>query len=808
MKYDVNKAAMILSVGELCELALSGGDLDLRPGHTARFSPARAKLGADIHRKLQSEGGALYTPEVSFTHTTLHHGISFEVSGRADGILYQHPPMVDEIKSISARAFEYPPSPYHTAQAKCYAYFLSRERALAEVDVRLTYVRVDDGGIRHITTRCTKEKLEAFYLDLLSRIEYRARILCEHETILRPSAAAAHFPYSSVREGQEILIKECYRDIRAGKRLFAEAPTGIGKTVSTLYPAVRALGEGHCDRIFYLTAKAATRREAFMAAGKIFEGGARLRTVVLTARDQLCTNEGARSDPAGISRHCNPADCPRARGFYDRCPNAICDLLSHQNGFSRQTVEETASRYSICPYEFQLELSEFCDIIICDYNYVFDPQVYLRRYFSPEENLGGKNVLLVDEAHNLGDRARSMYSAAISSTDVASIWRLLPEHEPLKETIEKLSVTMVGLRRLCRESLQKDENGIEHGYYLNHGPLTDLCETVTVTQKKLEAWLRTHSGDPNEVAVYSFSSKLKRFDVIAEYFDRSFLTFVELSGEDRTVRLICLDPSRVLDARMSAAHAAVLFSATLTPPDYFADILGGGKGAVRISLPSPFDPENLCLAAVTGISTRYEDREKSYGRLVTVIAAAVSAKHGNYIVYFPSYDYMEKVAERFAAKYPTVPVIRQSRGMNASEKEHFLEQFADDNRLRVGFCVLGGSFSEGVDLPGRRLIGTVIIGTGLPGISNERNILSEHYEATRERGYDYAYLYPGMNRVAQAAGRVIRREDDRGVVVLVDDRYADPRLRGIFPEHWNGMKYAGNAGELAEIVRAFWKKFK
>ncbi len=808
MKYEGERAAVTLSVGELCSMALSGGDLDLRPGHAVRFSSARAKLGADIHRKLQSEGGALYMPEVPLTHTTLYHGISFEVTGRADGILYQQPPMVDEIKSVSSRAFGYPPSPLHTAQAKCYAYFLSRERALTEIDVRLTYVRVDDGEIRHVTTRCTAEELEAFYLDLLARIEYRARILMEHEMTLRPSAADAHFPYSSVREGQELLIKECYRDIRVGKRLFAEAPTGIGKTVSTLYPAVRALGEGHCDRIFYLTAKAATRREAFAAAAKIFEGGARLRTVVLTARDQLCTNAAAKEDPAGISRHCNPLDCPRAKGFYDRCPNAVCELLSHQNGYSRRTVEEIAARHSICPYEFQLELSEFCDIIICDYNYVFDPQAYLRRYFAPEENSGGKNVLLVDEAHNLGDRARAMYSAELSASSVASLWRSLPDGEPLKETVEKLSVTLCNLRRLCRDSLQKDENGVEHGYYLNHGPLTGLSELVTATQKRAEQWLRTHQGDSNEIAVDTFSAALKRFEVISEYFDRSFLTFVELCGDERTVRLICLDPSRVLDARMNAAHAAVLFSATLNPPEYFADILGGGRGAVRLSLPSPFDPQNLCLTAVTGISTRYEDREKSYPRLVTVIAAAVSARPGNYIVYFPSYDYMEKVAERFAAKYPSVPLVLQSRGMNAAQKEHFLEQFADDDRLRIGFCVLGGSFSEGVDLPGKRLIGTVIVGTGLPGISNERNILSEHYEATRERGYDYAYLYPGMNRVEQAAGRVIRREDDRGIVVLVDDRYAEPRMRSILPEHWRDIEYARNAGELAEIVRGFWKRFK
>ncbi len=808
MKYDIERAAIVLSVTELCALAFSGGDLDLRPGYGRTPFGEAAAIGAAIHKKLQAAAGVLYTPEVPLCHTVLFHDISYEVSGRADGILRTDPITVDEIKTLSSRAFDRPPAPEHYAQVKCYAYFLCRQKKLTEIQIRLFYVRREDEEMRHLTTRHTVEELETFYFDLLSRIEYRAMILRERETVLRPSVTSGRFPYSSTREGQETLIKECYRDIRAGKRLFAEAPTGIGKTVSTLYPAVRALGEGHCDKIFYLTAKAATRREAFLAAGKIFEAGSHLRTVVLTARDQICPNAAAKADRAGISRHCNPVDCPRAKGFFDRCPRAVCELLSKQSGYSRRTVEEIAARYGICPYEFQLALSELCDIVICDYNYVFDPQVYLRRYFAPENADREKYVFLVDEAHNLADRARAMYSAELSSDAVRAVAQKLPPDHPLAAPLDRLGVTMHGFRRLCRDTLQKDDAGVERGYYLNHGPISDFFELISQTRKALEAWLRTHGDAPMEADVYAFSGALKHFEVISEYFDSSFLTFIEVEGDRRTVRLFCLDPSRVLDARMRTAHASVLFSATLTPPDYFADILGGGKGAVRISLPSPFDPENFCLCAVTGISTRYEDREKSYRKILSVIAAAVSARRGNYIVYFPSYEYMEKVAELFAEKYPSVELVRQTRGMSASEKDRFLDAFRDDRRLRIGFCVLGGSFSEGVDLPGRRLIGTVIVGTGLPGISNERNILRDHYEVTRERGYDYAYLYPGMNRVLQAAGRVIRREDDRGVVVLIDDRYADPRTRGILPPHWEGIEYAGNASELAEIVAEFWDKFQ
>lgn len=806
MKYDIERAAVTLSVGELCALALMGGDLDLRPGRSRRFSIERAAVGAKVHRKLQAEAGVLYDAEVSMTNTTLYHGITFEVSGRADGILHTDPLTVDEIKTVGGRAFDLPPAPMHDAQVKCYAYFLSRAKNLEAVSTRLTYYRLDDGKTKYLTASHSAASLQAFYLELLSRIEYRARILIERETVLRPSVHSARFPYPSVREGQDMMIRECYRDIRAGKRLFVEAPTGTGKTLSALYPAVRALGEGHCDKIFYLTAKASTRREAYRASAQLFEHGARLRTVVLTAREQICQNAMAKADPAGVSRHCNPLDCPYAKGFYDRCGEAVCHALSEQHGFTRQAILKTAEAFHICPYEFQLELSQYCDVVICDYNYVFDPLVYLRRYFEPDALVGNRYVFLIDEAHNLADRASAMYSAELKLSQSASLWRALPESETaLRGTLEKLNVTMMGFQRLCRDTLEKDENGVERGYDLSRSPMESFGKLVTSTRAELEAWLRSHRGDEHEVAVYTLCASLKHFETVAEYYDERFLTFLTVEGDERTVRLICLDPSGILNTCLSRAHASVLFSATLTPSDYFADILGGGKGAVRISVPSPFSASQFCLAAVPSVSTRYEDRAKSYQKIAGLIAATASAKAGNYIVYFPSYDYMERVLERFAQKYPKVETVVQTRGMTASQKDEFLDAFREDNRLRIGFCVLGGSFSEGIDLPGRRLIGTVIVGTGIPALSNERNILRDYYETTRERGYDYAYTFPGMNRVLQAAGRVIRREEDRGVIVLIDDRWADARYKMLFPDHWSHVQYANNAFELAETVSCFWE---
>ena len=806
MRYNSEKVAIELWVTELCRLALQSGDLDLLSG--GHFSSSRAELGAKVHRKLQASAGAMYDAEVYLSNTTLFHDVCFEVSGRADGIIRSgvRDFTVDEIKTVSGKAFSLPPSPMHDAQVKCYAYFLCKEKNLTEIKTRLTYYRLEDEKLKHTTATHNFEDLKRFYFDLLARIEYRAQILIERENVLLPSVHSGRFPYSNVRNGQDIMLKECYRDIKAGKRLFIQAPTGTGKTVSSLYPAVRALGEGYCDKIFYLTAKASTRSEAFRAAADIFKAGTHLRTVVLGARERLCKNEMAKRDPVGISRHCNPKDCPLAVGFYDKLGAALCELLANQKGYSISSVESIAEKYGICPYEFQLELSEFCDTIICDYNYVFDPQIYLRRYFDEENLKKQRYVFLVDEAHNLGDRACDMHSVVLVNTQIERVLAVLPEsEESLCKALKRVEVTMNGMRRLCEDNTRQDEAGVPHGYYLTRNPMETFSKTVCEARGAVEKRVRTCQGEPFENELSLLSASLKRFELITEYYDERFLTFVELHGDEITVRLICLDPSELLSRCLDRAHASVLFSATLTPTDYFADILGGGKGAVRISLPSPFDPKKTCVTVVPDVSTRYEDRESSYKKIASLIAATVSGKKGNYIVYFPSYDYMDQVLKRFAERYPKVETVVQTRGMSYTEKERFLDAFAADGRLRVGFCVLGGSFSEGVDLPGNRLIGTVIVGTGLPGISNERNILKEYYDVTRENGFDYAYTYPGMNRVLQAAGRVIRREEDSGVIVLIDDRYGTDRYRVLFPEHWQDIQYAGNAPELAEVIADFWK---
>ncbi|MBQ3064316.1 MAG: ATP-dependent DNA helicase [Clostridia bacterium] len=802
MRYNAETAAVELSVRELCLSAHKSGSIDAR--RPRRPLDAMAK-GSEAHRRLQSGRGPHYKSEVPLTNTTLFEGLYYTVTGRADGITDDGKSVtVEEIKTgrgrVSARDDAY-------SQLRCYAYFIAEARRLSEITLVLRVLDTESDTVRDMRTVATLSELREFYFSLLSRVSFFAKLEAERVTARIPSVWSIKFPYDNPREGQTELAERVFRAVRRGERLFAGAPTGIGKTMSTLYPAVKALGEGYVDRIFYLTARASVRREAYAAAGRIFAEGANLRTVVLYAKEQLCPNEGGCKRGA-VSR-CNPDECPYARGYYDRVDAALAELVASGNGFPRVTLLKMAEKHRICPYELSLDLSELCEIIICDYNYVFDPHVYLRRYFDREEGEGGEYVFLVDEAHNLPDRARDMYSAELAVAPFEAVYaRVDPVADAKLET--DLGGFLLYLRRLselCTENRVKHEDGTESGYYLNRAPFERLSDMADSCRKAIDVITRTLPDHPLAGELAELSGTLRRFVSIGEHYDSHFLTYAELCHGQFSVKAYCLDPAGVLHVAAARARAAVYFSATLTPLDYFADVLGGGKKATTLSLPSPYDPENLCLTVVPTVSTRFEDREKSYKRVAAYIAAAVSGRAGNYMVYFPSYEYLTEVRQRFAARYPDVTCIVQRQGMTAREREEFLSAFvADEGHLRVGFAVLGGSFSEGVDLPGSRLIGTIVVGVGIPGLSNERNILRDYYENKCEQGYHYAYTYPGMNRVLQAAGRVIRREEDTGIVVLIDSRYAEEPYLHLYPPHWQGMVAAGDVQSLAHRVRAFWER--
>ncbi len=796
MQYDNGR--ILLKVDELCRLATLHGSLGV-PSGSLRPSAAEKIAGKIAGRSPFFSDMVPLSADISFGD------IRYEVSGIAELVEKNSKSCTVYLVASKAHRFPHDNDP-DRAKLLCLCYLACRRFELDEVTGVTATPADKNGDFKEISEVFPASLLQRAFISYLASIERYARLELNRATAAKSALREMKFPYGEMRKGQRELIEECYRAIHDGARLFAAAPTGIGKTISTLYPAVKAIGDGLCDKVFYLTAKMSTRREAFGAVRAMVEAGADVRAVVLTAKEQTCSNPMAKISGIGVSSHCNPASCPMARGYYDRAKEALNELLTEYRGFTRKIIEDVAAKYNVCPYELSLDLSEQCDIIICDYNYVFDPSVYLRRYFSDFSDKKDLNyVFLVDEAHNLPDRAREMYSAELFFEDFEELYRILPDKSKLSEKTETVMRAVFRLKRLCADSITKDEDGRESGFYIGTDPPGATQQALELYSESIEKWLKVSEENPAYNSAYILAGKIRKFLSVTDHYDEHFRTYILLDRGRITLKLFCLDPSHVIGLRMNSAVSSILFSATLAPPDYFRDILGGGKGSRLLSLPSPFDRSNLCLVAMTGISTRYDDRDGSYAKVASCIAASVVAKKGNYIVYFPSYGYMEQVASVFKKKFGAVETVIQSRSMTLTEKEQFLGHFKPDGQLRVGFCVLGGGFSEGVDLPGSRLIGSIVVGVGLPGLSNEGNIIRDFYEVKYECGYDYAYTYPGMNKVLQAAGRVIRREDDRGIVVLIDDRYTEPKYRDLFPEHWSETNFASSPSELAEIIKNFWK---
>ena len=804
MIYNSDSYSVECSGYELCMRTQRPCNLD----SYISFSVPLNDPDGQMYYRIQSEAGAYYNPNVELSSTLSIDGVYFTVTAVADGIIrHSGYCVVDKIKTVSGRAFFAPPDAVTEALLKLSAYFLCLRDSLDSVKARITYYNVDSKKIKYFNYRYSKAELEAFYLSMIEKIKYRV-LLTAKRAQERLDAADARFPYGELREGQEIMIREIHSAIKREKRIFVEAPTGTGKTISALFPAVRAFGEGYCDKIFYLTPKTSTRREAFSAMAKLFEGGTKLRTVVITAKEQICPCAKGIMGQKKID--CSSDSCPYSKGYYDRVDGALYEMTENYTGYSARLISETAKKYGVCPYELSLDLSELCDVVICDYNYAFDPIVYFRRYFGADAEKG-RYLFLVDEAHDLAERAREMYSAELSVLDFRVLLEKIDPIDVIKDEVAGLLQDPIAsfryVKKLCKDTLVRDENG-EKGFYINTEPYEKICAVLDVFVKKAKTFLKKNSEHYLCEDMSALLLKVKKYLKITELFDEGFRFYAWIDGEDISVKCYCLDPSGIFKSLLLRASSSVFFSATLTPPEYFRDILGGGENSKAISLPSPFDPQNLCVAVADYVNTRFEDREDNVKKFVNLIAASVTSKAGNYIAYFPSYKCLEDVYKAFVRKYPKVETVVQKKNMNVKEREEFLSAFKNDaGHLRVGFCVLGGVFSEGVDLPGSRLIGSIIFGVGLSSITNEKNIIRDYYDGRSEEvcGYDYAYTYPGMNNVLQAAGRVIRRSEDRGIVVLADDRYATPKYRALFPSHWQGIKYAGNASSVAEIMRRFWE---
>lgn len=807
MHFNENEYCIEMQAVELCSLIARTSDLDSRAPQNMNLQ----RKSFDVFLCQMSDYDRAHEPLrllYNVSNTMQINGTYYTVSANIDrayktGDIGTVDKFVER-RFVDESAF---PSNYDIALLKTYAYFYASKHSLSRVDVRIVLCFKDSKKIKIIEDSFSFDTLRKFYISLLEKVDFFGKLMLERKNEILPKAKKVPFPYTEIRDGQEKMIRAIYRGIVKEKNVFVQAPTGIGKTVSSIYPAVRALSEGKADKIFYLTAKASTRREAWGAMKKLHEAGAKLKTIVISAKDSVCLCQKKIATGQSATNFCNSFDCEFARGYYDRINDAIKELVENYSGYTVSLIEAAAKKYRVCPYELSLDLSLLCDVIICDYNYIFDPIIYFQRYFG-EEKEGGRYVFLIDEAHNLPDRAIDMYSASLSRNSLEAVASVIPPYDSeILNELDGFLRLLEGAKKLCYDNMFKNDRGEEQGYYISKNSYDEIEKRVEKLSTVVVAWIRKNRLSPILSDVKRLYADLMKYKKISELYDEHYMFFIEVSGGDIKVRLACLDPSHQLAVCHRRAVSSVMFSATLEPIDYFSDILGGDKSSIKVQLPSPFKLNNLGLFCVDSINTRFEERESSYKKIASCIAATVSGKAGNYIVFFPSYKYMNEVQKEFEKKYPKVKVFSQSTNMNYAQKEEFLANFKDDEGiLRLGFCVLGGSFSEGIDLPGSRLIGTIIVGVGLPGISNERNIMKEYFDNTREGGYDYAYTYPGMNRILQAAGRVIRTESDRGVVVLLDDRYATEQYKMMFPLHWSHAKYAHSAQDLAGLVKEFWKK--
>ena len=779
---------MRLSVRELVEFVLRDGDIDNR-----NADPERMAEGSRIHRRIQREQGDCYEAEVSLSLTVDYEGITYTVEGRADGILTTgEGVLVDEIKTTALPLEEIDgENRVHWGQVLCYAYMVARQRSLPRLEIQLTYCRRETGEIRRFVRPYAFEQLETFFQDLLFQYRMWAEMQEEWDGIRDASIRDLPFPFSSYRPGQRQLAAAVYRTVRDEGRLLCQAPTGIGKTISTLYPAVKALGEGYTEKLFYLTAKTITRQATMDACEKMAAQGLRLRTIVLTAKDKICFCRDADGNRNG---ECNPDGCPYAKGHFSRVNDALYDLLGRCDLYSRAAVEACAREHRVCPFELQLDATLWCDCIVGDYNYLFDPQVYLRRFFDIPQ---GAYTFLIDEAHNLVDRAREMYSASLSKSTAWAVKKALHKKEALTRALAALNKAFLALR----------EGDTEERTVTREAAADTLLSPLNQVADETALWLKTHPGAPEEDAVLSLYFDVLRYLKVAELYDGHYRTLLTFAKGDITIRQFCVDPSALLSGCLSKGRSAVFFSATLTPLPYYRELLGAGEEAQPLLLPSPFPRGNLCLLIGDRVSTRFQDRTGSVEPVARMIGAAIEAKAGNYMVFFPSYAYMREVYEAFSALYPDQQTVLQAPNMKEAEREAFLEQFeARPQASILGFCVLGGIYSEGIDLKGDRLIGSIIVGVGLPQINPEQEVIRAYFEGRNHMGFAYAYQIPGMNKVHQAAGRVIRDDTDRGLVLLIDDRFTTFSYRRLLPDHWNGFQVVRTPSAVSSRIRSFWEE--
>lgn len=772
-----------ISVRNLVEFILQSGDLDNRRGTIDKDAMLK---GSRLHRKLQKQMGGDYRAEVALRMNYSYEDLDIRVEGRADGIFTEDEIVwIDEIKGIYGNVEQMEePVKVHKAQAMCYGYIYGVQEGLSKIGIQMTYANLETEVVKRFREVISIEELQEWYQKLLNEYHKWLSYQKKWKEERNHSLQSLEFPFS-YREGQRKMVSSVYHAIGASRQIFIQAPTGVGKTMSTIFPAVRAVGEGKGETIFYLTAKTITRTVAQEAFEVLREKGMKYKVVTITAKEKLCFMDETK---------CDPVHCPYARGHFDRVNDAVYELWTTKSRYDRETIREQAEKWQVCPFEMCLDLSLWVDAVICDYNYVFDPTVHLKRFFG--EGAGGDYIFLIDEAHNLAERGREMYSASICREDAVRVRKAMKERAPrLYRSLGKLDKQLKELQVDC-------------GNYIVLPGTGSITMTILKVQGEFDAFLEAHKDVELEDEVRKFYFDIRNFLNIAELIDENYVVYAE-NGEDGLFRLklFCVNPAVNLGEYLKKGRSAVFFSATLLPMSYYRKLLSNRQDDYGIYVESPFSQKNRCILNAGDVSSLYSRRGyEEYHKIAEYIARTVWQRQGNYMVFFPSYKMLEEVyavyEEEFSVNW--VKCICQNSSMKEQEREEFLQEFEQDQESLVAFCIMGGIFSEGIDLLGEKLIGAILVGTGLPQLGNEREILRSFYTENGENGFDYAYRYPGMNKVLQAAGRVIRTREDHGVILLLDERFRQREYSNLFPVEWNDRKTCTLSNVEAQLQK-FWE---
>ncbi|MGI6108842.1 MAG: helicase C-terminal domain-containing protein [Eubacteriaceae bacterium] len=802
---DSSGSLVELSVRNLVEFVLKSGSIDKRYSGKNRLLE-----GAEIHREIQNRDRKIkqdYQSEVYLAGEEYLDDFCFRLNGRADAVYIEEGlTVIEEIKSTGEDLETIEFKEVHKAQLFIYGLLWLRAHPGEQIVLELSYVHLRSRKKRSYRFEEDFKSLSEYMDDLLRHYIQWARLAQEWSVIRNQSSNNLGFVFDHFRRGQREMNLAVWNTLKRRENLLLQAPTGIGKTISALYPSVRMLGNPY-ERIFYLTARTQTQREAEKAAALMREKGLRLKSVVITAKEKMCplTPEAEMT--------CDPEHCPYAGDYFDKINPILYDLLMHETEFSKEKILEIGEKHKLCPFELSLDLSLWADLIICDYNYVFDPSAALIRFEESKDN-----IYLIDEAHNFPDRSRDMFSAELDDFQFEKVSEACKGIRNSGE-IRKSADRIIEQMELLRPKTMKTES------VFRVEPAAAFNETLENLIFASDRWYSRKSDLPPTAEEELFMSILsdavvavRKYLLISEFYSDSYVT--RISRENGTLKIaqLCLDASEMIRSRINGSGSGILFSATFNPFDYYRSVLGLSPDTPALALPSPFPMQNLLVVEDGSVSTRYADRQKSADRIAADIYAFIQGKAGHYMVFFPSFAYLRLVLEPFKnlINESEIKVLEQHPEMSPEERTAFLECLMDSEddfipdpgsgQTLAAFCVMGGAFSEGIDLPGDKLIGAVIVSPGIPAVSPERKILQKYYDDKIGRGYEYAYKYPGMNKVLQAAGRVIRTEKDRGAILFIDDRLASWNYRELFPEHLKRRISVKSPAEVERVVKSFWRE--